>query len=144
MSLSLPIFPDVRRTLLHWKQALLSESDSYLKQTLYKKDEIATGGVWIDMKPIYRKVIEVGALPNATTKDVDHDIPTMDTIVDFWGTATRASAAGGTTCITIGIPHADTGSTNLVEVQILVDKVRLVTAADYSAYDGFVVIEYTK
>jgi hypothetical protein len=34
----------------------------------YSTSEVATGETWIDGKPIYRKIIDCGALPNATTK----------------------------------------------------------------------------
>ena len=36
----------------------------------YSTNEVKTGGKWIDGKPIYRKVVDFGALPNASEKTV--------------------------------------------------------------------------
>ena len=38
----------------------------------YSTDEVKTDEKWIDGKPIYRKTIICGALPNNTTKNVAH------------------------------------------------------------------------
>jgi len=40
----------------------------------YSETEFATNKQWIDGRKIYRKVINFGALPNATTKSVAHGI----------------------------------------------------------------------
>lgn len=40
----------------------------------YSLDEQDTGLKWIDGKPIYQKTINFGALPNRTTKSVNHSI----------------------------------------------------------------------
>lgn len=47
----------------------------------YSTTETKTNKVWIDGKPIYRKVINFGALPNNTTKSVAHNISNMETVV---------------------------------------------------------------
>ena len=44
----------------------------------YFTDEIDTGMKWIDGKPIYRKVINVGALPNNSEKTIAHNISNID------------------------------------------------------------------
>lgn len=47
----------------------------------YSTTETKTNKVWIDGKPIYRKVVNFGALPNNTTKSVAHNISNMETVV---------------------------------------------------------------
>lgn len=42
------------------------------KKITYSTTEQLTGDVWIDGKPKYRKTINIGALPNNTTKTVAH------------------------------------------------------------------------
>lgn len=42
-------------------------------------------GTWIDGKPIYRIVVNFGALPNATTKRVSHGISNLDRFVKIEG-----------------------------------------------------------
>ena len=44
-------------------------------------------GTWIDGKPVYRKVINFGNLPNATTKNVAHGISNLKDIIKIEGVA---------------------------------------------------------
>ena len=53
----------------------------------YSTNEIKTGGKWIDGKPIYRKVVNFGALPNATTKEVAHGVNNIGDITHIYGVA---------------------------------------------------------
>ena len=48
----------------------------------YSTEETNTGKIWIDNKPIYRKVIDLGTLGNKTSINVDG---VYDTIVSFDG-----------------------------------------------------------
>ena len=70
----------------------------------YSTNEVKTGGKWIDGKPIYRKVVNFGALPNATTNVVSFDNINADTFVKIEGIA--MSNIGNA----ITIPFADTSS----------------------------------
>ena len=55
------------------------------KSNIYSTDEIEIGK-WIDNKPIYRKVIDLGVLPDTTVKAVSSGlIPTNITITKFYG-----------------------------------------------------------
>ena len=46
----------------------------------FKEEEVLTSERWIDGKPIYKKVIDFGNLPNNTTKSVVHNISNVDNI----------------------------------------------------------------
>ena len=65
------------------KQDLVADKYSTTEQVI---------GTWIDGKPIYRKVINFGSLPNAESKSVAHNIANIDFIVNVWGMAKRVNA----------------------------------------------------
>lgn len=49
----------------------------------YCLSEINTGKTWITGKPIYRKVIECGALPNSSSKNVETGVDVITQITSF-------------------------------------------------------------
>lgn len=49
----------------------------------YATSEIDTGYTWVDGKHIFKKTINFGALPNATTKTVSHGITNLDHYIDY-------------------------------------------------------------
>lgn len=61
-----------------WVKGLLSK---VLKKTInnYSLEEQKIG-TWINGKPLYQKTVEFGNLPNATTKEVKHNIENADNI----------------------------------------------------------------
>lgn len=100
--------------------------------------EVDTGQKWLDGKTIYRKVIDIGALPNATTKNVAHSIVTLDSVVRVSGVAVNATPAR------IPLPYVTQTLNQGISVGVDNTNVTLVTGIDYSAYTGKVVLEYTK
>lgn len=59
---------------------------NYVKDiNVYSTNEVDTGKTWIDGKPIYRKVVDCGLLPNNTFKDVSHNISNLDEIINING-----------------------------------------------------------
>lgn len=57
----------------------------------YSTTEQKTGGKWIDGKPIYRRVVSCGALPNNTAKSVAHNIANIEWIVKYNGMASNGN-----------------------------------------------------
>ena len=107
----------------------------------YSIDEVKTGGKWIDGKPIYRKVINFGALPNATTKVVSFDNINADTFVNIEGIVMDNSGS------VITIPYASVSdSTWSIAIFINSSSVSISTGTvDRSEYTKcYVTIEYTK
>lgn len=82
---------------------------------------------------IYRKVLDVGALPNTTTKNVPHGVTNMEMAVGSYHKA-EVLASNGT--ITIGRSELvlNVSATNLV----------ITTTDDKSAFEGIGIIEFTK
>jgi hypothetical protein len=98
-------------------------------------------GTWIDGKPLYRKVISCGALPNATSKSVAHGIANLDTFTSVRGiamatnykyTKTLPSATPSDLKGAIGLDVSDTS-------------IFISTGLDRTEYTkSYVILEYTK
>ena len=104
----------------------------------YSTEEQKTGGTWIDGKPIYRKVIDIGALPNNTTKFVAHNISNLGKVIHIYG-----YSYGGDF---LPLPYTSANSI-AYSVQIYADStnIGIRTGADRSSYSSsYVVLEYTK
>ena len=103
----------------------------------YSTDEVKTGGKWIDVKPIYRKTISCGALPNNTAKNVAHGIENLGIVVSANGTA-----ADNNTGVSIPIPYT---SSNFIGFYITKTNITIFTVHDDTSYtDTYVTIYYTK
>ena len=106
----------------------------------YSSNEQAIG-TWIDGKTIYRKVVDTGALPNATTKTISAGISNIDTVVKLTGIANDSNEA---------FPLPLISSANLSgQVTLFYDKtsnnIQLSTNVDRSSVtSSYVIVEYTK
>lgn len=110
------------------------------KQTgkIYSTTEQVTGDRWIDGKPIYRKTINFGAMPNATTKSVAHGISGLSAIINIYGWATN-----GTNYITV--PRGAPGSNNSIESYADGANLMCVVSVNWSGYSSsYITLEYTK
>lgn len=107
----------------------------------YSTNEVKTGGKWIDEKPIYRKVVDFGALPNATSKTVTFDAISDDTFVSI--TAIAKSYDG----TTINIPFADVNNIKANITYYIKDNSIVVNTGtiDRSNFNKcYFILEYTK
>ncbi len=97
--------------------------------------EVPTGRLWVDGKPIFRKVVDFGALPNAATKDVAHGVVTPAFFVHVYGIGLTISGTG------VSFPLPNVGA--LVETDGT--NVSVTAPGDLSGYTAsYVVLEYTK
>lgn len=108
--------------------------------TTYSENELVVGK-WIDNKPIYRKVIGIGNLPNASQTIVSHNISNIERIVKLYGSATRDRDKD-----TLPIPYVTFNSNNSGGINLYANNVSVSvsTSSDRSSYTGYVVLEYTK
>ena len=53
----------------------------------YSTTETSTGFTWVDGSPIYKKTINFGTLPNATSKTVAHGVANVDRVIQVSGYA---------------------------------------------------------
>lgn len=124
---------------------------------LYLTTEIATGGLFIPTfpaaplastincqnRPMFRVVVDFGALPNNATKSVAHGITTTQnwSLVKLNGTATDP----GATTMTLGvpIPYASSTAADIIELNMDATNIIITTGVDRTAFTRtFVVIEY--
>ena len=107
----------------------------------YSTEEVKTGGTWIDGKPIYRKVVNFGALPNATSKNITFDNIYADTFVKVTVVA-KSSSSGDA----ISIPYAAIGTTSdSINYVVSNNMIRINTGTNYSSFDEcHFILEYTK
>jgi hypothetical protein len=102
----------------------------------YSTSEIKVG-YWINNKPIYRKVLSVSALPNATSMTVAHGISKLETITKLSGIA-----VSGTTTITL--PFVGSSTSNGIRMYRTGNNITIACGSDRSGYSGHIIIEYTK
>ena len=104
--------------------------------SVYSTNELVIGK-WIDGKPLYRKVISFGALPNNSTKSVAHNISNLKRIVKLEGFAGSSQSLGGIT-----LPHATATPTALYADTT---NINVKTTSDATAYtETYIYIYYTK
>ena len=125
-----------------------------LKETAYYiTTEILNSQVWFKQtlsdpsaspfRNAYRIVINFGALPNAATKSVAHNIQGLTAGIMSWtkiyGTATDAAGNG------IPIPYSSNTANANIEINVDLTNVNITTAIDYSAFTTtYVILEYLK
>ena len=95
---------------------------------------------WIDNKPIYRKVVNFGALPNASTKTVNHGISNLDTVVNFYGSIINVTTGDR---LSLNVP-SPSGDQYDILTTVTNTQVKISCSVDRSRQNAIVVIEYTK
>lgn len=96
-------------------------------------------GIWIDGKPLYKKTINFGALPNATQKDVQHGISNLKRVVRFECLAYNGGAGSNTP-----IPLVSVVGNNST-LDIFGSYIRMNTGVDRSAFtECYITLYYTK
>ncbi len=107
----------------------------------YSTSETVTHKVWIDGKPIYRKVVNNVLLPggaNGANPTTAHGITNLDTVVRASGTYTD-----GTTVFML--PHVSpNGAVEHIRLSVNATNIGLSSSTNWSASTGFVILEYTK
>ena len=133
----------VESTIPYTLESVGKTVDGLLDMNVYPelgKEKIV--GIWIDGKPIYRKVINTGVLPNKTSKTVNHNIDNIDFITNYYGMAYRAADD-----TFIRLPFVQSEQSLNFQVAMFIDKtiISLVTASDRSGFTvSYVILEYTK
>lgn len=109
-------------------------------ETTYSLSETDTGKIWIDGKPIYRKVINCGALPNNSIKNVTHNITNLSNVI-FANGISYSSTTGNY----FPIPYSADSLQAQVKMWVTNTDVSLQTLSDRSNYTTtYIILEYTK
>lgn len=124
------------------KSDLVNAINSIVDSEVYSTDEVKTNKVWIDGKPIYRKVINVGNLPNNTNKSVASGVNFNNAmLVKMYGVCKHSSSN-----VSFPLPFANP-STLGYSIMLNMDNsnnIIVTTGTDRTGYYGYVIIEYTK
>lgn len=107
-------------------------------------------GVWIDGKPLYRKVIDLGTLPNTDTVMIPHNIDNLDRIISMSGMAKSERQN-----LLLPFPYSlgkdgfnsdGTVKINAVPINIYEQQgnIAVYTLSDRSDMTGYVILEYIK
>lgn len=101
--------------------------------------EVNTGAFWIDGKPIYKKTVNFGSLPNNTSKSVAHGITGLDYIIEV--TATSQHGSDGSVLV---LPYVNPASTDAGIYANTTDIV-VITGGNRTAFTKtYVTLLYTK
>ena len=104
-----------------------------IDEDIYSTNEIKTNKIWTDNKPIYRKIIDIGQLPNSTSKSILHNI-SISTPISCIGIVSRSS----------GVINSWTIPTIDIAIDLDINQIYVVTTSDRSDLTGVAIIEYTK
>ena len=98
-------------------------------------------GSWIDGKPIYRKVINFGALPNTTTKSINHNISNLGVVINIGGFISNTTDVD---FYSIPLQYKGSDSNFNTECFVTATQVRMSANTDRSHYNAYVILDYTK
>lgn len=104
--------------------------------TDYFTSEKNTGVKWIDGSAIYKKTINFGALPNADTKTVAHDIPNLSRVIKIEQSITNGGA--GALVLSSG------NSSDEFNFYVTSTNIGIHTTGDRTNCDAYITIYYTK
>lgn len=108
---------------------------------VYSTSETKTNKIWINNKPVYRKLIDIGNLPNNDYKQINHNIENIDELVNV--NAIAVSSGG----YYFNIPFIGTpGLFSNTQIGIRANSVNIQIASttDASTYTAYAILEYTK
>lgn len=116
-------------------------NEKITRNSTYSTEEQAVG-TWIDGKTIYRKIINFGALPNATKKEVQHNISNISNFTKIEGIAIRNDETKFTQSLPLVYKNAEMFYNTALAVDNTI--VEIQTNGDRSMFNGYVTLEYTK
>lgn len=114
--------------------------ENMLKKDVYSLQETKTNKIWIDGKPIYRKVVDFGVLPNASSKEVPSGITNVDYVVSIEGVRRNQQENTFTSLPSL----STTESIYFVDITLLNNNIRIRAGSDRSNEIAYVILEYTK
>lgn len=122
------------------KSDVVNSINSTLDAEIYSTNEIKTNGVWIDGKPIYRRVISFGALPLNSTKSEDVSSWNIDRLIHLYGSTQNPTSGNVRPLLFTGNQSA------VVRIDKQANNIRLITYD--TTWNGYtnteVIVEYTK
>lgn len=136
----LPIRDTPQATLEAWAPRLVRPIQYSERNGKFVQEERETGETWINEQPIFRKVVNIGTLPNNTSKFVPHGVRYTRFL------SMKGYAFGPTNGISINIPHPDANTlAGTVELAVAGANIVITTTGNLTAFsESYVVLEYIK
>ena len=108
---------------------------------VYSTSEVLTAERWVDGKPVYRKVVSMGALPNTAAKSIAHGISDLDENLGLSGVAFNVNGDAR-----IPLPYVHTSQTSSIQMHMSKTNVIVTSRIDMSvSYNkSYAIIYYTK
>lgn len=120
--------------------AINEVNTNQINSSTYSTNETVIG-TWVNNKPIYRKVIDFGTLPDAGFKSVAHGIENLEDMTKI--IAVGKSSTGSFYPIPlVGNGAIFSGAT--ATIRINATNVTIATTTNISAHTAMVILEYTK
>ena len=95
-------------------------------------------GQWINGKTAYEKTINIGALPNSTTKTIAHNISNLSWVISLNGICNGSNTY-------LPLPFIDNSNiTNNIRIDCNATNISVRTSGNYSSFSGYVTIRYTR
>lgn len=104
----------------------------------FSTTEQNTGFTWIDGRKIYKKTVNFGALPNNTTKSVNHNISNLAMPVAIDGVA---YSSGGFYSLPVSSPVDISYN---ISTSVGTTQVNIRTGRDYSSFSAYITLYYIK
>lgn len=119
------------------KSSLVNAVNEIITQNAYSLEETLTGKYWIDGKPTYRKVINVGAITGSGTITIAHNISNFKRCINIYGYAYRETYDNS-----LPLPYAEVGNS----IALKTDKINLTITPTWNPLvtESYVILEYTK
>lgn len=112
--------------------------------TDYSTNEVKLANKWIDGKPIYRKVVDCGALPNTDEKLVPHNISNINEVIYINGISIWDKGSGSFSAMPINYINP-TAIENSVGLYVNETNISLRTTSNLSVYTKTsITLMYTK
>lgn len=106
----------------------------------YSTNEVNTGIKWIDGRSIYKKTINFGTLPNATTKNVAHNISNLNKIIRLEGYTYNP-----TSLTTAPLPFSAPTATSNIAMNANSTDITVTTGVDRTSFsESYITLYYTK
>lgn len=110
---------------------------------IYSTDEKKVG-VWVDGKSLYQKTIYIPQLPNTSVLEIDPNVNNLYEIIYFNGYCRPKDKISSPLSYTRPLPNPSPDSNNAIRVDSQNGYIRVVAASNWSNYEGWLTIRYTK
>lgn len=108
-----------------------------LEEVQFSTNETKTNELWIDNKPIYRKVVSIGALPSSGGKNTSHNISNLDKVINIYGFANSNTYK-------FPLPYTTNNNVSNIALYATTTNVIVEVGQNRSSFNGWAILEYTK